>query len=58
MLDHYGITRDAATCSDCEAQADWYYGEIYYVFRVYDFDVARANSLLCDDCIEPSLVKT
>lgn len=57
VLDHYDITRNAATCCDCEAQADWYHAEIYDVFRVYDFDASRANSLLCDDCIEQGLVE-
>jgi hypothetical protein len=58
VLAHYGITREAATCSDCKAQADWYYAEIYDVFRVYDYDAARTNLLLCDDCIDPGLVRT
>jgi len=57
VLNHFEISREAARCNDCEAQADWYYADIFDIFRVHDFDAARANSLLCNDCIDPAVVK-
>jgi hypothetical protein len=56
VLNQYSITRDEAICRDCDQQADWYYGEIYDEVRAYDFEAARLNEFLCDDCIEPRLV--
>jgi hypothetical protein len=57
VLAHFGISREAATCDECEAQADWYYADIIDVLRPHDFDAARENSLLCHDCINPALIE-
>jgi hypothetical protein len=57
VLNYAGLTRDEAMCCDCEAQADWYYAEVNDLFRVYDFDAARVNSFLCNDCIRPELIE-
>ncbi|UPV73880.1 hypothetical protein M0R89_15215 [Halorussus limi] len=56
ILKQYGIAWDEAVCHDCGQQAVWYYAEIYDVSRAYDFEAARENELLCDDCIDPGLV--
>jgi hypothetical protein len=56
ILSHYGITRDEATCKNCDQQADWYHANIYDARRDYDFEAARSNTLLCGNCINPELV--
>lgn len=57
VLQCRGVPRSDATCDECGGRADWYRGRVIDVFREYDFDAARENALLCDECMDDESIK-